>query len=266
MEISVLGSFMVRIDGANVTPTAVKQAKLLALLAMRRGRTLSVTEGIQELWAEDAPRSAGAAIHTYIRKLRELIASARPGLDPKQIITTRPGGYMLGLGAGAVDCEEFERLAERGHRAVASGDDTLAASRFRQALALWRGPALCDLPTGPLLMIKQKELDERRRSALDRCISAELRLGRHYELLGELVAHAAGDRTHEALHAQLMLALYRAGRRVQALEVYRELRTELAGRLGLEPSPSIQALHRAILSSDGSLHREVSEHAVGRTA
>ncbi|MFE7168818.1 BTAD domain-containing putative transcriptional regulator [Streptomyces sp. NPDC057616] len=266
MEISVLGSFTVHIDGVNATPTAVKQAKLLALLVMHRGRTISVKEGIQELWDADAPRSAGAAIHTYIRKLRELIASAQPGLDPKKIICTRPGGYLLNLDAGSVDCEEFERLADRGHRAVAMGDDTLAASRFRQALALWRGPALADLPTGPLLVIRQMELEERRRSALDRCISAELRLGRHFELLGELVAHAAGDRTHEALHAQLMLALYRAGRRVQALEVYRELRAELAGRLGLEPSPRVQALQRAILSSDGSLHREVGERAQGRTA
>ncbi|MFB6825425.1 BTAD domain-containing putative transcriptional regulator [Streptomyces virginiae] len=266
MDVSVLGSFDVRISGVNATPTALKPAKLLALLSMSRNQPVSVAESVEELWAGDAPRTAGSAIHTYVRHLRELIATAEPQLDPKSVIRTRPGGYLLDLSAGEVDSEEFGRLAERGHRAVSLGDDALASSRFRQALALWRGRALADLPAGPILAIRKKELEERRRSALDRCISAELRLGRHYELLGELVAHAADDRTHEPLHAQLMLALYRAGRRVQALEVYRELRHELSSRMGLEPSPRIQALHHAILASDRSLQREPGARRESRTA
>jgi DNA-binding SARP family transcriptional activator len=255
MDISVLGSFSVRISGADAAPTAVKPAKLLALLALNRGRTVPVTDCVRELWTGDEPRTACAAIHTYIRKLREMIAAGSPDRDPKSVISTRPGGYVLNVVPGRIDSEEFGRLAERGHQAFAAGDDTLAANRFRGALALWRGPVLADLPIGPVLTIHKRGLEERRKSAFDRCIDAELRLGRHYELLGELVAHAADDRTHEQLHAQLMLALYRAGRRVQALEVYRELRHELSSRLGLEPSPRIQALHQAILRSDGALHR-----------
>ncbi|MCX5142763.1 MULTISPECIES: AfsR/SARP family transcriptional regulator [unclassified Streptomyces] len=266
MDVFVLGSFDVRISGARITPTALKPAKLLALLSMSRGQHVSLAECVQELWAGDAPRTAGAAIHTYVRKLRELIATAIPGVDPKTVICTRPGGYLLNLAPGGIDLEEFVRLAERGHRAAALGDDALAAGRFRQSLALWRGPVLADLPAGPILAIRKKELEEYRKTALDRCISAELRMGRHYELLGELVALAADDRTHEPLHAQLMLALYRAGRRVQALEVYRELRHELSSRLGLEPSPRIQALHRAILASDCSLQRETGERTPSRTA
>ncbi|MGI5337087.1 AfsR/SARP family transcriptional regulator [Streptomyces sp. CA-181903] len=234
----------------------MKQAKLLALLALRRGQTVSPAECAQELWADQAPRSAGAALHTYIRKLRELVAAGIPDIDPKTVIVTRPGGYTLNPLSVQIDAEAFERLAERGHRAMAGGDDAVAAARFRQALALWRGPALSDLPRGPLLTIHAKELEERRRTALDRCISAELRLGRHYELLGELVAYATADPTHERLHAQLMLALHRAGRRVEALQVYRDLRRELTSRLGIEPAPHIRDLYRAILSADRSLQSE----------
>ncbi|THA29731.1 AfsR/SARP family transcriptional regulator [Streptomyces sp. A1547] len=255
MDISVLGSLLVHIKGVDVTPTATKQAKLLALLALHRGRLVSLTECTEELWAGQAPRSASAAIHTYIGKLRALATTGAPATDPRVVIVTRPGGYQLNPELTQVDSDEFERLAERGHRAVAAGDDAAAATRFRQALALWRGPALADLATGPLLTIRARELEERRRAVLDRCINAELRLGRHYELLGELFTHAAGDPTHEQMHAHLMLALYRAGRRVEALEIYRDLRNELSGRFGLEPSPHIHALYRAVLNSDQSLRR-----------
>ncbi|MGI5403138.1 AfsR/SARP family transcriptional regulator [Streptomyces sp. CA-135486] len=254
MKISVLGSFEVRIPAGDITPTAVKQAKLFALLALHRGKTVSNDEVITELWAGNAPRSAGATVHTYVRKLRDVIARSAPHTDPKKLLLTRPGGYMLDLETGAVDSERFELLAQQGYRAHESGKEAIASDRFREALALWRGPALADLGAGPLLEIRRLELEERRRSVLDRCIDAELKLGRHYELLGELVAYVAENRTHEQLHAQLMVALYRAGRRVQALEVYRELRREMAVRLGLEPSPRIQALHRAILAADKPLH------------
>jgi DNA-binding SARP family transcriptional activator len=237
----------------DITPRATKQAKLLALLALGQGRSVSPDECIEELWSGKPPRSANAAIHTYIRKLRHLISAAKPNVDPKSVIVTRFGGYQLA--SESIDAEEFERLADQGHRSASAGDCIHAADRFRKALALWRGPVLGGLPTGPLLAVRQRELEERRKAALDRCIALELTLGRHYELLGELIAYAADDRTHEQLHAQLMLALYRAGRRAQALEVYRDLRQELSNRLGLEPSPRVQALQRAILTSDGTLQR-----------
>jgi DNA-binding SARP family transcriptional activator len=266
MEISVLGPFEAHISGVRVTPTAAKQAKLLALLALARGRTVALDESIRELWPGSAPRTATAAIHTYISKLREGLAAARPGIDPKSVLTTRPGGYALAAANYRSDCQEFERLAERGHRAAAAGDDAAASAQFRRALGLWKGTALSDLEAGPLLQRRRAELEERRKAAYERCVAAELRLGQHYELLGELVAHASADRTDEQLHAHLMVALYRVGRRVQALQVYRALRQQLAQQLGLEPSPGVQALHRAILAADRSLHHDGGAPLERRTA
>jgi DNA-binding SARP family transcriptional activator len=266
VDISVLGPFDVRISGSPITPTAAKPAKLLALLAIEKGRTVALDDCIRELWPRRAPRTANAAIHTYISKLREAVAAAAPGLDPKSVIATRPGGYVLTPHNWSSDQEEFERLAERGHRAAASADDAAASTQFRRALALWTGTALSNVEAGPLLQRRRAELEERRKSAYERCVAAELRLGRHYELLGELVAQASADRTDEQLHAHLMLALYRVGRRVQALQVYRNLRHQLVNELGLEPSPVVQALQRAILTADRSLHQVGDAGQVRRSA
>jgi DNA-binding SARP family transcriptional activator len=254
VDISILGPFDARISGRRLTPTAAKPAKLLALLAVEKGRTVALDDCIRELWPGRAPRTANAAIHTYISKLRETLTTAAPGTDPKTVLRTRPGGYVLTPHTWSSDQEEFERLTERGHRAAAAGDDVAASAQFRRALALWKGTALSNIEAGPLLELRRAELEERRKTAYERCVAAELRLGRHYELLGELVAQATADRTDEQLHAHLMLALYRAGRRVQALQVYRNLRHQLVKELGLEPSPGVQALQRAILSADRSLH------------
>lgn len=254
MDISILGPFDARISGRRITPTAAKPAKLLALLAMEKGRTVALDDCIRELWPNRAPRTANASIHTYVSKIRETLAAAAPGTDPKSILRTRPGGYVLTPHTWSSDQEDFERLAERGHRAAAAGDDAAAFAQFRRALALWKGTVLSNIEAGPLLRLRRAELEERRKAAYERCVAAELRLGRHYELLGELVAQAAADRTDEQLHAHLMLALYRVGRRVQALQVYRNLRHQLVTELGLEPSPGVQALQRAILTADRSLH------------
>ncbi|MER5579010.1 AfsR/SARP family transcriptional regulator [Streptomyces massasporeus] len=266
MDICILGPFDARISGRRLTPTAAKPAKLLALLAVEKGRTVALDECIRELWPGRVPRTANAAIHTYVSKLRETLTAAAPGTDPKSVLRTRPGGYTLTPHTWSSDQEEFGRLAERGHRAAAAGDDAAASAQFRRALALWKGTALSNVEAGPLLELRRTELEERRKSAYERCVAAELRLGRHYELLGELVAQTAVDRTNEQLHAHLMLALYRVGRRVQALQVYRNLRHQLVKELGLEPSPGIQALQRAILSADRSLHHAWTPEQDRRTA
>ncbi|MFI2200752.1 BTAD domain-containing putative transcriptional regulator [Streptomyces sp. NPDC020192] len=260
MNISILGPFDAHVAGRRITPTAAKPATLLALLVVERGRTIALDDCIRELWPDRVPRTANAAIHTYISKLRETLTAAAPGMDPKTVLRTRPGGYLLTPHTWSSDQEGFERLTERGHRAAAAGDDAAASVQFRRALALWKGTALSSIETGPLLQRCRVELEERRKAAYARCVAAELRLGLHYELLGELVAQAAADRTDEQLHANLMLALYRVGRRVQALQVYRNLRHQMVTELGLEPSPGVRALQRAILNADSS------PHLVGNTA
>jgi DNA-binding SARP family transcriptional activator len=264
MEIGVLGPLKVHDLAGPVTPTAAKPRKLLAMLAVHADEVVPVAALYEELWGSNIPRSASTTLQTYILNLRTLIAAAHggPAADAKRILETRPGGYMLNTQdaetqpkapAGAVDVRRFEQLAAAGHRAHQARDYLAAADKFRSALALWRGPALVDIQLGPMLEVEVHRLTEARLCALDRRIDADLRLGRHHELVGELSALVARHRTHEGLHAHLMVALYRTGRRGQAMDVFRRLHTCLVDDLGLEPSPGLRRLQHAILKSDPAL-------------
>jgi DNA-binding SARP family transcriptional activator len=252
MNISVLGPLRVRCGGVDITPTAGKQAQLLALLALHRQRVVPLTDIIRELWPEAVPRTANAAIHTYISKLRGGVAHAMPSADPKAVLVGTVGGYRMDLPDGAVDHERFDHLTDLGNQLIAGGDDVGASAHFREALGLWSGDPLGELRTGPLLELWKLNLKERRRTVLDRCVDTDLRLGRHQTLISELLVHASQNSSCEQVHFQLMLALHRSGRRIQALEVYRKLRRELIDRFGIEPSARLQALHQAILASDRS--------------
>lgn len=265
MDIGVLGPCQVTQGGVSVVPSAVKPRKALGLLALRPNQTVSVSALIEELWEGHPPRSVQTTLQTYVLQIRNLIGKALDrnprddlALGGKSVLITQPGGYLLDTHGGAVDAVEFERLAAHGHRAMAAGDHATASSRFRQALALWRGPALVDVPQGPLLEIEVTRLEESRMSILTQRIEADLRLGRHHEILGELAGLAAQHPTHEGLHAQLMLALYRAGRRSGALETYHRLRTMLSRELGLDPSPTLQELQLAMLASDPGLELDTT--------
>ena len=254
MDIDVLGTLDVREQGVSVTPTAPKPRQLLALLALQADRVVPVDTLIEELWGAEPPRSARATLQTYILHLRELIAAALKtgGTDrraARDVLATVPGGYLLKRGEGTVDLLEFERLAGEGYRAMDAEDYPTAARRLGEALALWTGSALSDVPAGPHLTAQVKRLEENRLCALDQRIDAELRLGRHRELLAELTVLVSRYPHHESLCAQYMLALYRSGRRSDALNAYQRLRTTLVGTLGLEPSPALGKLQRSIMVS-----------------
>lgn len=259
MDISVLGPCRVSHLGESVVPTAVKPRKVLAMLALHCDQVVSVGALMEELWGEHPPRSATTTLQTYILQLRNLIQAAlaaRPdgvAESPKEILVTEGGGYLLDTQGGIVDVHEFERLSASGHRAMDAGDCAAASRRFREALALWKGPALVDVQTGPLLDVEVRHLEESRLSVLGQRMEAELRLGRHHEILGELAGLCAEHPLHESLQAQHMLALCRAGRRGSALEVYRRLRARTRADLGLEPSPAVRRLQQAILTSDPSV-------------
>lgn len=162
---------------------------------------------------------------------------------------TMPGGYLLNSGDGLADVRAFERLSGLGYRAMAAGDFAGAARQLRDALALWSGTAFAGVRAGPRLEMEIKRLDESRLCALEQRIDAELRLGRHREVLAELSVLVNRYRTHEGLYIQLMLALYRSGRRGEALDVYRRLHAALVRELGLEPSAALRRLHRFILTA-----------------
>ncbi|NEC63562.1 AfsR/SARP family transcriptional regulator [Streptomyces sp. SID9727] len=256
MNIEVLGALAVTEGGISVTPTAPKARQVLALLAVHADRVVSVPDLIEELWGQNPPRSARTTLQTYVLQVRELIAAAlerAPGDAPshtaKDVLVTAPGGYMLRTSGGTVDVREFERLVGCGYRTSDAGDFRRAARELRDALALWTGSALVDVRTGPRLDMELRRLEETWLCALDQRIDADLRLGRHRELLSELTVLVSRYRTHENLHAHYMVALHRSGRRSEALDAYHRLRARLVGELGLEPSAGLQRLQRSILKA-----------------
>jgi DNA-binding SARP family transcriptional activator len=257
VDIGVLGALDVRENGVSIAPTAPKPRQVLALLALRADHAVPVAALIEELWASTPPRSARTTLQTYVLQLRELISAAlrKPAADgrgepdgrcAKDVLVTLPGGYLLNSG-GSSDIREFERLSGLGYRAMDAGDFAGAARTLRQALELWSGSPFADVQAGAQLAMEAKRLEESRLCALDQRIEADLRLGRHRELLPELTVLTSGYRTHENLHAQFMLALYRSGRRGEALTVYQQLRGLLVRDLGLEPSARLRRLQQSIL-------------------
>ena len=166
---------------------------------------------------------------------------------------THAGGYLLRLEPEQLDLTLFERLLEEGRRALAGGNYERASKRLAEALALWRGPALADLAYEPFARAEAERLDEQRLAALEERIEAELALGRHSSLIGELESLSAKHPLRERLHGQLMLALYRSGRQAEALAAYRETRQHLLDELGIDPSPALQRIEQAILLQDPAL-------------
>ncbi|MBC7273169.1 MAG: AfsR/SARP family transcriptional regulator [Streptomyces sp.] len=252
-----MGILDVRVNGVSVAPTAPKPRQVLALLALHADQVVPVAALIDELWAGRPPRSARTTLQTYVLQLRDLItvalqeqgsaAGGAPAVSAKDVLVTAPGGYLLVSGEGTSDVREFERLTGQGYRAMDAGDFPGAAGLLRQALDLWSGPAFADVQTGAQLEMEAKRLEESRLCALDQRIEADLRLGRHRELLAELTVLTSRYRAHENLHAQFMLALHRSGRRGEALDVYHKLRSTLVRDLGLEPSARLRRLQQSIL-------------------
>ncbi len=256
MQIKLLGPFVAHEQQTSIVPNAAKPRQLLALLAAQANQVVTVPTLMEEIWGEDLPRSATTTLQTYILQLRRRLGAAL-GADlrstPKEVLGTRHGGYLLDVQPGEVDTTEFERLRSVGQTALAAGDDAAASQMLGRALALWRGPALVDVQVGRVLEIEVLRLEEARLGALEGRITADLRLGRHAELLSELTVLSARHPMHEGLHAQFMLAQYRSGRAWQALQTYQRLRGTLVAELGIEPSTRLRHLHGAVLAADPRL-------------
>lgn len=261
----MLGPLNARVGPASVVPSAPKPRQVLALLALNRGNPVGVSALVDELWGDRPPRSAEATLHTYVKQLRRMIGSALGPdhvLGPKDVLRRVPVGYRLDAPPDAMDVSRFERLASAGRAALEAGADAEGSELLVSALRLWRGPALADVSPGPVLRAEVLRLEELRLTALEERFGAELRLGRHRALLGELTALASRYPLHESLHAQLMIALHRSGRSWQSLELFRCLRRVLSDELGLEPSVRVRQLHEAILRGDTSLDA-IRDHSDG---
>ncbi|MCK2214729.1 AfsR/SARP family transcriptional regulator [Actinomadura sp. ATCC 31491] len=252
MQFRILGALEVTDRGLPLPLRSVKQRSLLALLLCHDGAVAHSDALIDALWGAEA----GDAGH---QRLRLQLHRLRRTLGDDVAIAHQSTGYQLRVPAEDVDARTFERLARSGRQAISAGNDAQASDLLREGLELWRGPALSGLDDIPLLHRQATRLEEQRLAALGDRVEADLRLGRHAALVGELSALVREHPLRENFRAQLMLALYRSGRQAEALDVYQAGRRILTADLGLEPGPDLQKLHVAILSSDSSL-------AAGRAA
>ena len=244
MEYRVLGPLEVLdASGRKLSLGGVMQQSVLASLLLRAGQTVALDRLVDELW-DEPPATAARTIQAYVSRLRHEL--------PDGAIESRRGGYALVLGDAELDLDTFEQRAKQGSAALAAGDHEQAARLFREALELWRGPALAGLQSGSLSR-EAELLEERRLQALEDRLEADLGRGRHREAVAELQGLVAGQPFRERLRAQLMLALYRSGRQTEALEAYEEGRKILHDELGLEPSPSLRQLQQAVLRQAPSL-------------
>ncbi|MER5950758.1 AfsR/SARP family transcriptional regulator [Streptomyces sp. NPDC001904] len=256
MKIQVLGPLSAAVNGMSIVPTAGKPRQILALLALYPGRVVPVPTLMEEIWGTELPQSALTTLQTYILQLRRRLGTAMgPGVPSaaKDVLATRHGGYLLQIPSDAVDVRAYEHLITKGQQAADEDEDERAAACYRAALELWQGAALVDVRTGPILEIEVLRLEESRLVTRERRIDADLRLGRHVEVIAELTDLIARHPQHEGLHSQAMVALYRSGRQAAALGVYQRLRARLIEELGVEPAPQLQRLHHAILTVDPKL-------------
>lgn len=249
IEFRILGPLEVSAYGRVLSLGSRKQRALLGLLLIHANETLSRDRLIDELWGDDAPPTVGSALNVYLSRLRKLLESAGGG----GALVREPSGYRLRVEPDQLDADRFVRLATDGRAALAVGRSETAAELLRLALALWRGGALADLQGERFAIAAGARLDERRISALEQRLEADLALGRDHELVGELETLVAEHPYREALRAQLMLALYRSGRQVEALRVYQDARRTLADELGLEPGQELKDLEQAILRQEAAL-------------
>jgi DNA-binding SARP family transcriptional activator/tetratricopeptide (TPR) repeat protein len=244
LAVRLLGPIEVERDGGPVALGGQKPRALLAVLALEPGRVVSVDRLVEALWPGDPPETAPHAVQVYVSQLRK-------ALGP--VIATRPPGYALEIDHERVDAHRFARLAQEGRAALGADDAATAEVVLREALALWRGPALSDVLYEPFAQTQIARLEELRTVVVEDRIDADLALGRHLELVSELEALVQSERLRERPRAQLMLALYRSGRQADALAAYRDTRDTLVDELGIEPGPELRELEAAILRQDESL-------------
>ncbi|MFE3453402.1 BTAD domain-containing putative transcriptional regulator [Nonomuraea sp. NPDC059194] len=235
----LLGPLAVRDGEREVTPGPAKHRVLLAALLLHAGHPVTVDRLVAAVWGDEPPASAEAVLRVYVSALRKLVDGIR----------TVPGGYLLAVDPDEVDALRFERMVASARRARDAGGAREAAELLREALGLWRGPAL-DGIDGELRRARAVPLEELRLAALEERVALDLELGRGGEVIGELRALVAAHPLRERAWAQLMLALHQAGRRSEALEAYQSARGVLVDELGLEPGPELREAHDRVLAAD----------------
>ena len=254
-EFRLLGPLEVVGEDGPVPVGPGRARALLALLLLHRNEVLAVERLLEDLWQGEPPATAAHALQVYVSNLRR---SLEPDRTTTSVLVTRRPGYLLAVPPEDCDADRFETMAGDGIAALEDGRPGDASTVLREALALWRGPVLADLSDEPFVQAEATRLDELRLVATERCIDAELTLGRHDRLTSELDGLVRRHPFRERLWAQLILALYRSGRQADALRAYQRLRDVLGDELGLEPSPELRQLESAVLRHDPGLDLPVA--------
>ena len=247
MEFRILGPLEAWHEGGEISLGGPKPRALLAALLLHPNEVVSADELIDELWG-DSPEDAAAALRVNVSRLRKAL--------PQDALMTRSPGYVVRVEPDALDLHRFERLVDEGRALLARGLAADASERLRDALSLWRGPALVDVAYENFAQTAIARLDEIRLAAVELRVDADLALGRHDGLVAELEALVAEHPLRERLRMYLMRALYRSGRQAEALAAYQDARSVLVDELGIEPSTELQEVERAILRHDPSLDVE----------
>ncbi|WP_235030233.1 AfsR/SARP family transcriptional regulator [Nonomuraea solani] len=242
----ILGPLEIVDQNIPIKITASMQRLVLAVLLLNVGRPVSVEQMVTDFWGDRPPASARKTVHGYVWRLRGLLDRSC-----HQHIETVDNGYRLQ--ADDVDSVRFERLYRAARQASAAGDPASAVRLLSEALDLWRGPALSNVPTTPQIALSCTRLEELRLSALAARFDTGLEMGQHHVITPELRVMVIEYPLNEAFHAQLMLSLYRSHRPAEALDVFYKLRSYLVNELGVEPSPSLQELFLRILANDCQL-------------
>jgi DNA-binding SARP family transcriptional activator len=221
-----------------------QQKLVLTVLLLAEGVPVTADELIERAWGSEAPGSVVSSIRTYVHRLRAIVGPAN--------IRTVGDGYQLVLAPGDLDLAQFRELTALSEVARRRGDHEIVRAALREALALWKGPALAGM-RGAYANAQRMRMNSLRTAALEACLKAELELGASSEVVAELTELVAADQLNERLRAMLMLALYRSGRQAAALSTYADARSMLAEELGVDPSPTLQVMYQRILRADEGL-------------
>jgi predicted ATPase/DNA-binding SARP family transcriptional activator len=246
-QFRILGSVEVADDGGVKDLGGLRERSLLARLLLAAGQVVSADRLADDLWAGEPPPHYMATLRVYISRLRRALGSGSGA------VATSPPGYRIVLADGQLDAQRFDSLVAAAAADMAGGRPEAAAARLREALALWRGPALSDVADFAFAQADAIRLEEARLSAVEDRVEADLACGRHASLASELDGLVAAQPLRERLCGQRMLALYRCGRQADALQAYQDLRGRLADELGIDPNPALARRQEAILRQDPGL-------------
>jgi DNA-binding SARP family transcriptional activator/Tfp pilus assembly protein PilF len=240
---------------------APKWRALLAVLLLNQGQAVSTDRLIAELWDDHPPDRAANLVSVYVLRLRRVLGDLEG-----RVLTTRAPGYQLLLDPGDLDAGRFEALAGQGRRALAAGDALRAAEVLAEALGLWHGRALADVPPSALVTAEAGRLEESRLAALELRIEADVGCGRHAQLVPELRRLLSDHPLREGLWSLLIRALDGAGRHAEALAAYTEAREVISDELGVDPGPELQRLYQAMLTADRTPQRRPAAEPGPRAA